>query len=303
MGLKRGVTLEALEVLDSIDKQGSFASAAQSLFKVPSALTYTIKKLEEDLGVQLFQKDGRQSVLTPAGKVLLEQGRELLAAADRLQDLVQRVDSGWESRLNIAVDTVLPMSCFYNMVLDFYNYKPDIEINFFEVVLAGAWEVVLDGEVDMVIGAADPQQLSKSLLHFPIGQVEWILAVAPHHELVSLSKKQIISRDDLADYRAVVVRDSSKHTAPLSRRIFTDLPVFSVPTIEEKIEAQKQGVGIGFLPRFRIQPLLENGTLVEIPIEGKMETHQMFVGCKKQHKGRAMHWFLEQIRKTNYPFL
>ena len=50
------VTLEALRVLEAIHQLGSFAAAAEALFKVPSALTYTVKKLEEDLGVALFDR-------------------------------------------------------------------------------------------------------------------------------------------------------------------------------------------------------------------------------------------------------
>ena len=66
------LTLEALEVIDAIDKQGSFAAAADSLFRVQSKVSYTVRKLEEDIGVTLFEKVGRRAVLTPAGKVLLE---------------------------------------------------------------------------------------------------------------------------------------------------------------------------------------------------------------------------------------
>ena len=50
----QAITIEALRALDAIDKKGSFAAAAESLFKVPSALTYTIKKLEDEVGSPLF---------------------------------------------------------------------------------------------------------------------------------------------------------------------------------------------------------------------------------------------------------
>ena len=73
--MKHPVTLEALEVLDAIDRKGSFAAAANALYRVPSAITYSVRKLEQDLGVVLFKREGRRSLLTPAGRVLLEQGR------------------------------------------------------------------------------------------------------------------------------------------------------------------------------------------------------------------------------------
>lgn len=58
------LTLDALTVLDAIDRKGSFASAAQALFRVPSTVTYTVQKLEEDLGFAIFKRAGRRSVLT-----------------------------------------------------------------------------------------------------------------------------------------------------------------------------------------------------------------------------------------------
>ena len=100
------LSLEALEVLDAIDRKGSFAAAAAALYRVPSAITYSVGKLEEDLGVTLFRREGRRSVLTPAGQVLLEQGRELLEAAERLVETTRQVERGWESTLAITLDSI-----------------------------------------------------------------------------------------------------------------------------------------------------------------------------------------------------
>ncbi len=79
--MKPGISLE---ILDAIDRQGSIAAAAEKLHKVPSAVTYSVHKLEQDLWVSLFGKEERRSVMTPAGQLLLSEGRELLAAARRL---------------------------------------------------------------------------------------------------------------------------------------------------------------------------------------------------------------------------
>ena len=61
------LTLESIEVLDAIARRGSFAQAALELGRVPSALTYTVRRLEEDLDVLLFDRRGHRAKLTPAG--------------------------------------------------------------------------------------------------------------------------------------------------------------------------------------------------------------------------------------------
>src|SRR6478735_4278468 len=98
------LSLDALAVLDAIDRRGSFAAAAVELDRVPSAITYTVRRLEDALDVLLFDRRGHRARLTPAGRELLESGRRLLASAAAIETRVQRVATGWEAELRIAVD-------------------------------------------------------------------------------------------------------------------------------------------------------------------------------------------------------
>lgn len=88
--LKRALTLEALRVMDAIDRRGSFAAAADELGRVPSALSYTMQKLEEELDVVLFDRSGHRTKFTNVGRMLLERGRVLLEAADKRQPMPKR---------------------------------------------------------------------------------------------------------------------------------------------------------------------------------------------------------------------
>jgi DNA-binding transcriptional LysR family regulator len=103
--MKYPITLDALEVLDAIARKGSFAAAGNELFRVPSAISYTVQKLEQDLDVVLFRKEGRKAVLTQAGKVLLEHGREILEATERLAVATKKTHSGFSSLFSILQST------------------------------------------------------------------------------------------------------------------------------------------------------------------------------------------------------
>src|SRR5688572_33390864 len=91
------LSLDSLQVIDAIDRKGSFAGAATELHRVPSAITYSIRQLEEGLGVELFDRRGHRAVLTDAGRELLRQGRRLLGAAADLGGRGPRVGRGRES--------------------------------------------------------------------------------------------------------------------------------------------------------------------------------------------------------------
>src|SRR5262250_1941111 len=98
------LTFESLALIDAIVRYGSFAQAARALGRVPSAVTYSVRRLEEDLDVLLFDRRGHRAQLTPAGAEMLREGRHLLAAADDLVRRVKRVARGWEQELRIALD-------------------------------------------------------------------------------------------------------------------------------------------------------------------------------------------------------
>ncbi|MAZ66569.1 MAG: LysR family transcriptional regulator [Kangiellaceae bacterium] len=286
------LTLDALEVLDAIDRKGSFSAAAAALYRVPSAITYTINKLEDDLGVTLFVKDGRRSSLTPAGRRLLEQGRELLEATERLIEDVKQAESGWESRLAIAVDSIYPLERIYPLLDAFYQIQPDIEIELYEEVLGGSWEALLDGRADLVIGAAPPYPPGQELEIRPIQDIDWVFAVPPSHPLCRLDRP--ITTDDIKTFRAIIVRDSSHRLPPQSRRILDKQPLLRVVTMQQKINAQLKGLGIGFLPVQRISQLLDTEQLVSLPLAESPTPSQLVVAAKSPVHGRALQWFLEQ---------
>lgn len=291
--MKYPITLEALEVLDAIDRKGSFAAAANALYRVPSAITYTVQKLEQDLDVILFRKEGRKAVLTDAGKILLEQGREILEATERLAIATKKMHNGWEPVFNIAIDSILDFDFIYPMIKAFYDLHPDIEINIYEEVLGGALEAITSGRADLVIGALDGVSPTQGISYLTIQHIEWIFAVAPDHELTKAPLP--LSLELIEHYRFVVVRDSARDQAPQSRRVFSKRPVLRVPSSTEKIRAQCLGLGVGFLPTHRIQSLLEQGLLVALPVDKQVLLDAINIGWKSTNKGNVLSWFIEQL--------
>ncbi|MFI3156700.1 MAG: LysR substrate-binding domain-containing protein [Methylococcaceae bacterium] len=291
--MKYPITLDALEVLDAIARKGSFAAAANELFRVPSAISYSVQKLEQDLNVVLFRKEGRKAVLTQAGKILLEQGREILEATERLAIATKKTHSGWEPVFNIAIDSILSFDFIYPLIAKFYEVLPNIEINLYEEVLGGAQEAIASNRADLVIGAGAEPTPNQGIKYQKIQQIEWIFTVAPGHQLTQASLP--LSRQQIEQHRFIVVRDSSRNQAPQSHRVFSKRPVLSVPSIAEKINALSSGLGIGFLPAHRIQDMLKQGLLIALPVDDTIPTETLYMAWKTTNKGKVLHWFIEQL--------
>src|SRR5450830_1288750 len=97
------LSLEAIELVDAIDRYGSFAAASVRLHKVPSTISYAINKLEEQLGLALFLRQGQRVHLTAAGRELLKEGRWLVIAAAELESRLRQIATGFESEFRLVV--------------------------------------------------------------------------------------------------------------------------------------------------------------------------------------------------------
>ena len=131
------LTPEALETLERVARTGSFAGAAREMGKVPSALTYSMRALEDALDVLLFDRSSRQARLTPAGEELLREGRRLLRDLDALANRVKRVATGWESAFTVAVDGIIAMPALLSLTEAFYALRPPTRLTLREEILSG----------------------------------------------------------------------------------------------------------------------------------------------------------------------
>lgn len=130
--------LDVLIILDALDKEGSFAAASAKLFKTPSALSYTVHKLESDLNIQLLDRSGHRATFTRTGQMLLEKGREVLHTVRELEKQAIKLHEGWENQLVIGVDDTFPFSLLAPLIESFYQHHSVTRLKFINGVLGGS---------------------------------------------------------------------------------------------------------------------------------------------------------------------
>lgn len=291
------ITLDALRTLDAIDRRRSFAAAADELFRVPSAISYTINKLEEDLGVALFDRSRRKAELTPVGRLLLEQGRHILTATEELTAMAKQAAEGWEVELRIGVDTVLGCGPIYDLIEAFQEVQPRTEVRLTEEVLGGTWDALNSERCDIVIGAAGEPPNQGFGTH-ALGQVFFEFAVSNDHPLTE--RAQPLPLRAIQNYPTVVAADSSRHLPVRSTGLLDGRSRIVVPSIEHKIEAQRLGLGVGYLPRHRIGAELENGRLRLIQLEQQRPPQPISVAWRNTNKGKGLKWFISQLKRMEF---
>jgi DNA-binding transcriptional LysR family regulator len=302
---RRALTPEALSMMDTIARTGSFAAAAREMGRVPSALTYSVRQLEDALDVLLFDRSSRQAVLTSAGQELLVEGRRLLQELDAVANRVRRIATGWESELTIAVDDAVARRALFDLMEAFYaetidgGGPPPTRLKLRVEVLAGTWEALLHGQADLAIGVPAEMQ-SANIRCEPSGELEFAFCVAPHHPLAALPEP--LTAVQIAGHRVVAVADSARLLAPLTVGMLPGQDVLTVPSLATKLEALLRGLGCGSLPVPMVRRHIDAGRLVRRTTYEGRRTGQMHYAWREHSPGsghvpgKALAWWLDRLR-------
>ena len=292
------LSLDALQILDAIDRRGSFAAAGKALHKVPSTISYTVSKLEQDLGVQLFDRVGPRADLTEAGRALLEEGRHLLRAARELELRVRRVASGWEAELTLAVDSMFQPALLAQDIADFSAVAEQTRVRLISEALSGTWEALLDRRADLLVGAAGEGPSGGGYVVEALGVVRFVFAVAPQHPLATVSGP--LGRDALAEHCAIAVADSARRLLPRTVGLLMGQETVTVPDMLSKFRLQCAGLGFGFLPEPYVQAAVAQGRLVVREVEEPKPDETFWLAWRTGEEGAALRWWRERLREPGH---
>ncbi len=290
------LTPDALYMLQTIDATGSFAAAARALNLVPSTLSYRVRQIEEALDVLLYDRNSRQAKPTEAGAELLREATRLLAEIDAVANRVKRVATGWESQFTVAIDTIIAKSTVMELCEGFLAQTPPTRLRLRDETLAGTLETLTSGQADLAIGVGPDASAHAGVQTRVMGTVSFVYAVAPHHPLASAPEP--LSDATLQMHRAVAVADSVQRGAGLTFGLLHGQDVFTVASMQAKIDAQLRGLGGGNVPLTMAAPYLASGRLVAKRTERAAQQVTVYYAWragKGSAQGRALQWWLQQL--------
>jgi DNA-binding transcriptional LysR family regulator len=288
------LTLDAIEIIDAIDRGGSFAAAAEALHKVPSTISYTVAKLEEQLGFPLFVRRGPRATLTAAGRELLSEGRWLLRSAADLESRLRRIATGYESELRLVHDSLLPTATLVDDIRAFEALDCGTRLRISTEVMTGSWEALREGRADLILAVGDPPpgfaQQAKRLPH----DIEFVFCVAPQHPLAHIARP--LTDEDFLAHTAIVVADSARLLPTRSIGLLSGQSRITVSNIEAKIALQIAGLGYGFLPRCRIDDALTKRKLVAREVAQARASEPLWLAWSLEGEGQAQKWWRERLQ-------
>jgi DNA-binding transcriptional LysR family regulator len=289
------LSLDSIRVLDAIERNNSFASAAEELNRVPSAVTYAINQLEADLGILLFDRSGYRAKLTPAGQELLKEGRALLEQAQALERKI-KVSAGLSiPSLSIAYDDALGFDGVKRVLELFLESYPDVSVDLSAEILNGCKDALVSGSADLVVGCFTEVPTEALYRYESLGQIHFIFAVAPQHPL-ALSQAPLTHKE-IAAHRIVVIPDTAKNIPKASSGYAPDRHYLSVSSMESKIQAQAAGLGVGFIPLTLAKPYLEAGLLVQKEVDRPKTNGRCYLAWREDRKNPVLEYIISLFLK------
>ena len=252
-------TIEQWAVLAAVVDEGGFAQAASVLNRSQSAISYSVARLQESLGLALLVAEGRKSVLTPYGQTLLARGRALVKELDTLEALGRSLKLGWESELKLIVDAAFPRARLLNIVAELQSSCPSTQIQVADVVLSGAEQAITEGSGDLVVTSrVPPGYLSDWLL-----DVNFIAVARADHPLLKLGRE--LTTDDLERHVQAVVRDSGSSN-PRDEGWLGAERRFTVSSMDASLATILAGLAYAWLPEHMLTEQLQRGALQRLPL-------------------------------------
>ncbi|AXQ30101.1 LysR family transcriptional regulator [Solimonas sp. K1W22B-7] len=286
---------DELALLEAIRESGSLSRAAARLGKAPSTISHAARQLEGRFDALLFDRRRYRLQLTPAGQLLAQEAARLTLDVARLTQRVKQVAGGWEDRLRIVSDEIIEFDTLLPVVRSFQALGSGVSLRFGHEVLAGTWEALREGRADLVIGATNEPPAIPKLRWHELGVMEWVFAVSPRHPLAKVAEP--LERETIAAHCAIVVADSSRRVDARGYGVLGGQATLAVATMRAKILAQRDGLGVGWLPRARVAALLKRGELLEKRTADPREPNTLYAAWSGEHEGRALKWWVEQIRQ------
>jgi LysR family transcriptional regulator, regulator for metE and metH len=170
-----------LAVIREVDRQGSLTAAADVLCLTQSALSHTIKKVEQQLGVLVWKREGRNLRLTQAGQYLLSLSNRLLPQLEHAEQIMRQFAEGQRGSLRIGMECHPCYQWLLKVVSPFLAAWPDVDLDVKQKFQFGGIGALIGHEIDILV---TPDPLPRPGLSFePVFDYEQVLVVGRNHRL------------------------------------------------------------------------------------------------------------------------
>ena len=257
-----------LKLIKEVAEKGSLTKAMDTLYLSQSALSHQLKEVESQLGAQLFHRVNKKLVITGAGRIVLQSAERILSTLDETEKSVKKYIGGDKGTVRVATECHTCYHWLPQLMLDFKNEFPNVDIEIFPEAITEPMCKVLTGELDLGI-TSDPIE-DPNLKYTELFKDELMALLPANHPL---TRKKYLYPEDFIDEVSII------HSYPLdSVTLFKDLliphdikpkKILEIPYTEAMVQMVKAGMGIKVIANWIIEPYLQDKALDVRPVTRK----------------------------------
>jgi DNA-binding transcriptional LysR family regulator len=291
------VSLDQLRTFIAAVDEGSFSAASRKLLRAQSVVSETISNLEDQIGVQLFDRSGRYPKLTAAGSVILGDARSIITGVDLMKARAKGISVGLEPELSVVIDVFYPIDAVTQVAREFRQKFPGVALRIYVEALGGAIQPVLDGRCSIGVIGSLPV-IPDTVTHERMPGIAFLMVASRDHALASHRGK--IPREVLAKHTQIVLTDRSELSA--GREVGVMSPnTWRLADLFAKHHFLLNGLGWGGMPLHAVRKDLEEGRLAVLPIEDVPPDGLILamsaVWQTRSPPGPAGRWFVDRLKQ------
>ena len=269
-----------LAVVQQVDKQGSLTAAAAVLHVTQSALSHTMRKLEQQLGTEIWRREGRSLQLTQAGQYLLAVANRVLPQLDLAEERLGQFAQGERGSLRIGMECHPCYQWLLKIVSPYLSAWPDVDVDVKQKFQFGGIGALFGYEIDLLV---TPDPLYKPGLKFePVFDYEQVLVVNKTHALanVDYAKPKDLDREILISYPVDIDRLDIYNQFLLPAGIAPRRHK-TIETTDIMMQMVASGRGVAALPRWLVEEYAEKLDVVPVKLGKHGIAKQIFLGMRE----------------------
>ena len=285
------MNIAELQVFLAVASERSFSRAATRLHRTQSAVSQSLKRLEDELGERLIDRSSREGRLTEAGRVLQEYAERLMRLADEAETAIHDLRDLRRGRVLVGanegtVHSLLPL------IGRFQQRYPAVHVDVRRVHARHVGAEVLGGSLDFGIVTFHPAE--RGLGTVVVDTDDLVLLVPPGHPFArrrlvhmdEVGRQPVVAHNEASPTRDRVLRIYEQRHAPLNIRV-------SLPSLDAVKRGVEMGLGVAILPRRCAVSELARKELVAVPVpELKLKRSLRLVYRKSGGRSHAALEFL-----------
>lgn len=268
-----------LAIVQQVQQQGSLTAAADVLHVTQSALSHSMKKLEQQLGTDIWRREGRKLELTQSGQYLLEVANRVLPQLELAEERLQQYALGERGALRIGMECHPCYQWLLKVVSPYLSAWPDVDVDVKQRFQFGGLGALLDYEIDLLV---TPDPVYKPGLNFEaVFDYEQVLVVAENHELATSDyiEPHQMTKEVLISYPVDLERLDIYNQFLLPAGV-TPKRHKNIETTDIMLQMVASNRGVSALPRWLVEEYAEKLPIVPVKLGPNGISKQIYLGSR-----------------------